>query len=67
MSSIGKEPAALNVGGEQRLRPRVRVRVRLLVAGEEPMSSNFSVLGKGERIFHVDPEIANCILDLAMS
>ena len=62
MSSIGKEPAALNVAIEVGDREE-----GAFVAGEEPMSSNFSVLGKGERIFHVDPEIANCILDLAMS
>lgn len=44
-----------------------RVRVRLLAADEEPRSSNLSVLGKGERVFHIYPEIAHRILDLAMS
>ena len=26
--------------------------------------SNFGVLGKGKRVFHVDPEIAHRVLDL---
>ena len=29
--------------------------------------SNFGILGKGKRVFHVDPEIAHRILDLAMT
>ena len=29
--------------------------------------SNFGVLGKGKRVFHVDPEIAHRVLDLAMT
>ncbi len=31
------------------------------------MSSNFGILGKGKRVFHVDGEIAHCVLDLAMT
>lgn len=44
-----------------------RARVRLLAGDEEPRSSNFSVLGKGERVLHIYPEIAHRILDLAMT
>lgn len=33
----------------------------------ESDESDLSVLGKGERVFHVDPEIAHRILDLAMA
>jgi len=29
--------------------------------------SNFSILGEGKRIFHVNPEIAHRILNLAMT
>ena len=29
--------------------------------------SDFSIFGKGKRVFHVDAEIAHCILDLAMT
>ena len=32
-----------------------------------PNASNFGILGKGKRVFHIDPEIAHRILDLAMS
>lgn len=44
-----------------------RARVRLLIVGEEPRSSIFSVLSKGERVLNIYPEIAHGILDLAMT
>ena len=34
---------------------------------EEPTDSYLGVFGEGKRVFHVDPEIAHRILDLAMS
>jgi hypothetical protein len=44
-----------------------RATVWLLAGDEEPRSSNFSVLGKGERVLNIYPEIAHRILDLAVT
>jgi hypothetical protein len=52
------------VQGGRRAKERL---YRLLVAHEEPRSSNFSVLGKGKRVFDVDPEIAHRVLDPAVT
>lgn len=32
-----------------------------------PKGSNLGAFGKGKRVLHVDPEIAHCILDLAVA
>ena len=29
--------------------------------------SNFGVLSEGKRVLHIDPEVAHCVLDLAMT
>lgn len=50
-------PHGHNVPSLTRLAPR---------QGRGANSSDFGVFGKGKRIFHVDPEIAQRILDLAM-
>lgn len=40
---------------------------RLLARRREATGSDFGILGKGKRVFHVDPEIAHRVLDLAMT
>ena len=42
-------------------------RVRLLAKRRGAVSSDLGVFGQGKRVFHVDPEIAHCVLDLAMA
>ena len=52
----------LCVGGPFPIGPKLAPRRRRGANG-----SNFSILGKGKRVFHVDAKIAHRVLDLAMT
>lgn len=59
-------PANLSADNDRKV-PVSETEFGPVVASKDPMRSNFRVLGKGERVFQVYPEIAHRIFDLAMA
>lgn len=63
---MSSQPGVPNRGANRQECPKPPL-WRLLAGDEEPMSSDLGILCKGERVFHVDSEIAYRIFDLAVA